>query len=110
MKKFNKTQIEELGRHRNAIDDANTAFETAANALKETLDAAADFLDPLAEEAQSFFDERSEKWQEGDAGCSYSAWAEALKDVADELRGVELELADDGVIERFTEMPTEPDE
>ena len=110
MKKFSKDQEAELVRHRATIKDAVAAFEMAANVREAALGDAAAFLEPIADEAQSYLADRCEKWQESDKGGSYSAWADELQDIASELQAVDLELQDDGVIERFAEMTTAPDD
>lgn len=63
----------------------------------ETLiEQAADALEAAAQEARDYFDEKSEKWQESDAGVSYSAWAEELENAADVLRSLPTSPSGEG--------------
>jgi hypothetical protein len=47
----------------------------------------------IATEARDYYEERSEKWQEGEAGEQYSAWLDTLENA--DLEDIDLELADD---------------
>jgi hypothetical protein len=53
-----------------------------ANAAR---DKAYGILDEAASDAESYYDERSEKWQEGDRGSAYSDWKDALRSLADQI-------------------------
>lgn len=48
--------------------------------LNEARDEARDMLSSLAEDADSYFDDRSENWQEGEKGEAYSAWKDLIHD------------------------------
>ncbi len=47
--------------------------------------AANEWQESLAETMQGYADERSEKWQEGDAGQAYEAWKAAYEEAFDEI-------------------------
>jgi uncharacterized protein YukE len=49
-------------------------LETIVEALNEKTSEANAFIEEIHDEQESFYDERSEKWQEGDAGSAYSDW------------------------------------
>lgn len=53
-----------------------------ANAAREEAYAA---LDEAANDAEAYYDERSEKWQEGEAGSLYSEWKDELASARDQL-------------------------
>jgi hypothetical protein len=53
---------------------------------KETvaaIGAASSAVSAAMDEAQGYFDEKSEKWQESDAGVSYHAWIERMEALLD---------------------------
>lgn len=61
--------------------------------LASTLETARDnlqtFLADLHSDWQSTFDERSEKWQEGEAGQAASQWLEQMQEWIDKLGDME---------------------
>lgn len=65
-----------------AVEDYNTAREAALAIVEEVKDS-----------AQSYYDDRTEKWQEGDKGQEYSEWCTALDNVNSD--GLEVEFPDD---------------
>lgn len=55
---------------------------------KATLEALRAFHNALgtdAEDARNYYEERSEKWKEGDKGATYLAWVESLEAACDTL-------------------------
>ena len=54
-----------------------TALDALVNALTNAEEAG---LFGVAEEAREFYDERSERWQEGERGAAYETWVEALEE------------------------------
>lgn len=112
MKKITKTQ-------RAKIDDAlmecllkSRTVETAVEEyndgvapLKEKLEEAITefnekilnlrlIYEEIGEEARSYYDERSEKWQESDAGVTYNEWVEKLE-YPEDMEGIEIEFPDE---------------
>ncbi len=78
MKKLNRKQCNELAAR-------TEAYEIAANAFNEARLALDSFREGLREEMSTHYEERSERWQEGDAGTAYEDWMEAWdEDVPDE--------------------------
>lgn len=60
----------------------------------EVAEAVAKLASDLRAEAadhQSIWDDRSEKWQEGDAGSAAASWIEDLENLADELENLSEE-------------------
>ena len=49
-------------------------LQPEVDAFNKAKDDATTFLQEIHGEQESFYDERSEKWQEGDAGSSYQDW------------------------------------
>jgi uncharacterized coiled-coil DUF342 family protein len=128
--KDHKKQREELiskldnarGELNSAITDFNNAVESAKEpvteawtAYNEIVQEANALLEELASDAQNYFDERSEKWQEGDAGEQYNQWIEQFQeeiceideiDFPSELEEPDLDEAIDK-LENLVERPTE---
>jgi hypothetical protein len=110
VKKLNKTQQDELNAYvtdlatkKQEIDDAWEKFEqahgelaTAIGGYNDSLTAAAGWRDGIVQEMSDYQNERSEKWQEGDAGQAYQAWI-------DEWEGLDLEEVE------MPDMPDAPD-
>lgn len=77
-----------------ADDEAANKLEQADAKRQEARDKMAE----LASEAEAYYDERSEKWQESDTGQAYQEWKDRLTEIADEI-GEDFEAAS-------TDMPT----
>jgi peptidoglycan hydrolase CwlO-like protein len=98
MKKFNKTQnaeltewITKLTTAKQSLDDAYTELEEKHNALAEAIGEyngvvteVAQWRDDIVGAMEEYQGERSDKWQEGDAGQQYQSWI-------DEWMGLEFE-------------------
>jgi uncharacterized protein YukE len=74
------------------LSDAGSEVATAIDALKDALNAANevrqelyDVMDDICNTAEGYYDERSEKWQEGDAGSAYQSWITQLETSRDAL-------------------------
>ena len=65
-----------------ATNEKLAVLAEQANAARELAYAA---LDEAAADADTYFDERSEKWQESDAGSTYSDWKDELANARDVL-------------------------
>ena len=68
-----------------------------------------EILDEAANEAETYFDEKSEKWQEGERGQAYSEWKDALGNARDlaatEIEPIEIEEIDvDEVVDFLNEQ------
>lgn len=83
--------------------EAQTPVQQALTAYNEVVEKAKVFANEVAEELQGEFDERSEKWQESDAGESFQGWItewdnatldEAEIDFPDEVESPPMEEAD----------------
>jgi hypothetical protein len=102
LSKDQKTQrdklVEALNTRGNVVNDAWEAFEQAYGALVDAIDEyngvvqdVVTYRDEIAQEMEDYYEERSERWQEGDAGQAYTNWMEAWTEVElDELEQVEL--------------------
>jgi hypothetical protein len=81
-----------------ALDKARSTYNAAIADLRG-------IYRDLADHAQTYFDERSERWQQGDAGTAYDAWMNGLAEAAERL--VDL---DEFAIEELAEPELEPDQ
>ena len=70
------------------LDNTRQRFESEIAEIKSKIGEAKqdawEVLDDAANQAESYYDERSEKWQEGDRGQAYSEWKDELRRLADE--------------------------
>lgn len=59
------------------------------NKILDALASAQMELADLIEEREAYFEEKSEKWQEGDKGDEYQGLTESLQEIADNLEHAE---------------------
>lgn len=79
-----------------AILAVGVAVAAKVNTYNEAVQAANDWRQARAEEMEAYQSERSEKWQEGDAGSAYQSWLDAW---GEELVEIEVDLDLDFEIE-----------
>ena len=88
-----------------AIDELREATEAEIGRLLTELiepqETARGILEDAASAADEYYDERSEKWQEGDAGQAYDEWRNRLRSLADDL-GEEIDPPTISEVERPT--------
>jgi hypothetical protein len=53
--------------------------------LREVQTEAAGIMDDAANEAKSYYEEKSETWQEGERGGRYAEWKDRLREIADAI-------------------------
>lgn len=86
-----------MGEYRDAVRAAQDTLETKVAAYNEVLQEARGFVEDIASERRGQFDDKSEKWQEGDKGQAAGEWIDAFEQA--ELDGFEIvwpeELSDD---------------
>lgn len=76
------------------VDRARADLGNCLNSYNESVAALREIYNDLSGQAQEYYEERSEAWQDSDAGTTYAEWIEQLADV-DGLDGVDLELPED---------------
>jgi chromosome segregation ATPase len=87
-----------------ALEKAIDEFNAAVAPFREKLEAARDHYNEkvtdlrsvygdIAGEARSYYSERSERWQESEAGQAYSEWVDRLDEI--ELEEIELEVPEE---------------
>lgn len=80
-----------LGTFGEALDEAWGPVEDAASAYNEALGEAREFAEDVATTRRETFEDRSERWREGDEGERASGWIEEWERAAGELDEVDLE-------------------
>jgi len=99
--KFNESLNEAWGEVEEALNDYNGALSDAR-----------DFVERVKDEFTSAFDEKSEKWQEGDSGTAVNEWINSFDSV--ELDDAELEAPEPleeveaAGLEELENLETEP--
>ena len=129
MKSLTKTHLSERDKIIDRINEAQTELEEkldeytevtsrlqdgigdALVAYNETLAEARQFIDNIAGEAESVMEDRSEKWQESDAGKAYQEWIDewrgaVIDDV--EIDFPSIEGSDLDAVSILEDLPTEP--
>ena len=96
--------VEELQEARGELEDAVSVYNAAVAELKAPLDAAVEKYNDVLEEARGFaedigntadgeFDDKSEKWQEGERGQAAREWIDARQQAA--FDAYEIEYPDE---------------
>ena len=108
MKKISRTQQAEINKAVDALGEAGKALAQAIDSYNEALeplrvdieaardtynekiaDLKAVYVD-IAGEARAYYDDRSQKWQEGEAGEAYSEWVDQLDEP--QIEEIDLDL------------------
>ena len=112
MRRLTKTQIKEWSAHIAAIESAENDGREAYDALINQIEAARAALEEahakyegILEDARSkyaaaedwltcvhltmsdYYDDRSERWQEGDGGGAYAEWQNAIEEMRNRMEG-----------------------
>lgn len=93
-----------------AYERINGAIDTYNGVLAD----AHSFIEDISQEAQSEFDDKSERWQEGDRGSEVQEWIESLDNACSEMEELEqfafetpsIDLADHADL--INQLPNEP--
>jgi hypothetical protein len=110
MKKMTPNEVERLIAAATEVDaildemdlirtHAESELGTKIAELREPLDEARGLLEDAAQAAETYYDERSEKWQEGDTGSAYCDWKNDLRSLAD-AAGDDIDAPEIAEIER----------
>lgn len=96
MKRLSKAQIEEWSRLTDAVDEAE-------NALIAIRGEAGAFIEGVLGDAETYRDQRTERWLESDAGQEYEAWIDTMNELLNDLgREVPESL---GLMQEFPPSP-----
>lgn len=131
MKKFSKEQLDSIEKAVSDVRDAERDLNDEIKMFNEHMDgfrsdvelaiekynnklaSLKEVYTGLAETAREYYDERSEKWQEGDAGQAYSDWCDEMENV--DLEPINIELPEEvNEPDYYTEVeelvPTQPND
>lgn len=91
------------------VDDFNTEY---IDPLNDALKAGYDFADDIANERQSEYDDKSERWQEGDRGQAAYSWlsqVESARDCCEEMQSLDAPTFDYTLaeVDDFENLPEE---
>jgi len=88
---------EEVDAECRAIENAVEAINAAHTRYNEMVQEAHGFIEDIISERENEFDDKSERWQEGDRGQAARSWIDSLQESLDELCDLEpivIELPD----------------
>lgn len=130
MKALDKEQEKKKGELVDAIRSAHAELETAIKAFNETVETAKDevqgklntlnekiteageWTESIASDMDSYYEEKSERWQEGEKGQEYSAWKEEYENFSADSVDVDfpddIEVPDCTVGDDLENLPDEP--
>ena len=100
-----------INRFNEAVGDLWIAVEEAADAYNEAVDEANEFRSDVHEEMDGYFNDRSEKWQEGEKGSDYSDWMNEWDMEFDQIeveRPAEAEAPDCSAVGALENLPEVP--
>ena len=98
------------------IEDAYAAINASFERYNEVLVEAQGFVEDIASEREGEFDDKSERWQEGERGDATRDWITTLQDTAtDQLEPLEAlsfeppEMSFESHADILDNLPTEPE-
>lgn len=71
------------------MQNAQAALNAAIADYNELVDEAYGFVEDIHSEREGEYDDRSERWQEGERGEAAATWLSELEEVRDSLTGIE---------------------
>ena len=95
-----------------AMEEEQDKVQGKLNALNEKIREASDWATGIASEMQSYYDEKSERWQEGENGENYLSWKEEYEGLSTD--DVEIDFPEDmevpvcDVADDLESLPDEP--
>ena len=91
---------------------ARESIDTLTGRYNELVQEANDFMASVNEQQKSYFDERTDAWQGGDAGVSYQYWLEEWSNDLGELDEIalpdEIEEPEFVAADIFGDLPDQP--
>jgi uncharacterized protein YukE len=77
-----RTTEEEMVEAHGSVVSAVEALNALVAKYNEKLSEAETWRDGITSDMEAYVDERSDKWQEGDAGSEYSEWMDTFADLS----------------------------
>lgn len=90
------------------VDAAHAEYVKAIEALNDQLANAREFRDQVVGEIETYIEDKSERWQEGDTGSSWSSWKEEWEALDLDDCEVPDRLDAEDYITEFENASTEP--
>ena len=100
--------VEELREKEQAVNDAFDELDSAVAEYNTTAADVSEFVNEVHGDMESHYNDRSEKWQEGEAGVAYYEWMSAWDGAAPEEIEVERPTFY-GEADEIDGLPVEPD-
>ena len=66
-----------------AQEEADAIYVSIVEEINEAKEEVRGILDDVANEAEEYYDDKSEKWQESERGEAYGEWRDKLRELAD---------------------------
>ena len=99
------------------VNEANEKIAAIMENLNDYIDEGNGFVSDLASEAESYYDERSDNWRDGDNGQMYYDWLSEIQNCANELesRNFALDASEitseiESICETINNVRQSPDE
>lgn len=105
MQRLGKEQAQQKEALAAKLEAAATQVQAAIESYNAVLDEVRTFQEEVTNEAQGYFDDRSEKWQEGEKGEAYQAWVDEWYAADAE----DIEVPEFGHADALRELPDQPE-
>lgn len=100
-----------IRRYNDAVAEARSDVETNLELLNQAITDADELRATLADNMDNYYDDRSDKWREGDAGQAYYDWKEQWSHPFEQVEldiPYELEMPEVEAIELIGSLENEP--
>lgn len=110
---MNKLTKQQQSEKQAILDELTATKQKASEALDELLtvfEKAKEFVGDIHSEMDSYFEDKSEKWQEGDNGQQYDSWRTQWDEAAEALEPTDLPNLDQAqeAIDAFDNLAPDP--
>jgi hypothetical protein len=78
-----------------ALEAARTTLQEKVDAMNEALGEARTFTEEIASDARTEYDDKSDKWREGERGEAACSYVETWEGLENELSEVEIDVPND---------------
>lgn len=103
MKKLSKAQVGEHQTVAKTLHEKWSEYQEALSELNGAIQDARELRDEVTGEMEGYYDERSDKWRQSEAGDQYGEWKSAWDEIAlDDVEEPELDP------QAFEDLPDEP--
>jgi chromosome segregation ATPase len=110
-----KTKLEEAWKEvtdaKTNLDNSVSSVNSAIQGYNEVVKEVSEWRDSITSQMEDYASERSEKWEDSDAGSSYSDWKTEWENLDTEEVELldEIDLAEASLAEELNELPEEPE-